>query len=394
MKKRLIIPIIIGIIIVALVAYFLSNGDETFTVDNLLIKSAIKESERTTQVVTVTSIIGSEYTLNLQGLEGVAGLDQYAFALSQGDTKELTLTFDASAYGPGIYIGYLEITTETQTETIPIILEVHSRDVFFATNLEISSHYKEIAPGDSFSPSIRVYNLKDTEQHTLEMNYIIKDLDSNSIYSEVENLIIGTDSTVSKIIYLPEELPEEDYVFIVTTESDTSYSTSTYYFTVTKEAKQFFSGIESFTFIFATAIVILLFAIVVLMFHTLKDRNELFRQLDQLQRAQLSGTIRKIEKKEKTILSKAKTKKTKEKILKEYKTLIKKEKGIIKRKQKKQKEEFKKLGSKDDMKKKLSQWKNQGFNLNIFKKVKKNKNSKKDKLKKWKKQGYDTSILK
>jgi len=394
MKKRLIIPLIAGIIIVALLAYFLSNGDETFTGDNLLIKSAIKESEKTTQIITISSIIGSEYTLNLQGLDGVAGLDQYSFSLSQGESKELTLTLDASAYGPGIYLGYLEIITETQTETIPIILEVHSRDVFFATNLEISSYNKEIAPGDNFSPSIRVYNLKDTEQHTLEMNYIIKDLDSNSIYTETESLIIGTDTTVSKSIYLPEELPEEDYVFIVTTESDTSYSTSTYYFTVTKEAKQFFSGTESFTFIFATAIVILLFAIVVLMFHTLKDRNELFRQLDQLQRAQLSGTIKKIEKQEKSSLSKAKTKKTKEKILKEYQTLIKKEKSIIKRKQKKQKEEFKKLGSKDDMKKKLSQWKNQGFNLNIFKKVKKNKNSKKDKLKKWKKQGYDTSILK
>ena len=394
MKKRLIIPLIAGIIIVALLAYFLSNGDETFTVDNLLIKSAIKENERTTQLITITSIIGSDYTLNLHGLDGVAGLDEYSFALSQGDTKELTLTLDASAYGPGVYLGYLEILTETQTETIPIILEVHSRDVFFATNLEISSSYKEIAPGETFSPSIRVYNLKDTEQHTLEMNYIIRDLDSNAIYTETESLIVGTDTTVTKPIYLPEDLEEEDYVFIVTTDVDTSYATSTYYFTVSEDAKQFFSGTEAFTFIFATAIVVLLFAIVVLMFHTLKDRNELFRQLDQLQKAQMTGTIKKIEKKEKVSLSKAKTKKTKEKILKEYQKLIKKEKGIIKRKQKQQKEEFKKLSSKDAMKEKLKKWKNQGFNLNIFKKVKKKKKTKKDKLKKWKKQGYDTSILK
>jgi len=387
MNKKERIILVLGAIAVILVVslIFIKNQDkEEFSVDTYLLKFVMKEEETLSHTLNIVSYIESDYSIEIVGLEGLYTLSENNFYLGEGEEKSVELFFDSSDIDPNVYLGYVKVISYKQEEEIPIILELQTRDVFFAVNLDNSYTDQVISPGDKISPSIRVYNLRDTDIKDVEMSYYIKDLNSRGVFTEIEYLVVGTDSTFTKNFYLPATIEKGEYVFVVTAETYGSFGTASYLFTVDDNLEPLFVGSEFFTYVFATSIVIFLFGIILLVFHTLKDRNKVLKELERLQSSQINKFIKNFEKKENTYIAKAKTKKNKAKIKKKYDELKKKEVKKIKVKQKKQKATIEKLSSKDDMENKIKKWKNQGFDVPIVKKTK----NKESNLKKFKKEGY------
>jgi hypothetical protein len=387
MNRKQIILWVLCIVIVFLIGsviFLTTNNEEEFSVDTYLLKFVMKEGESLTHTININSNINGDYRIEIEDIEGLYSLSEDSFYLIEGEEKTINLVFDSTSGEPGVYVGYMTIFSDGEEKIIPIILELQSRDVFFAINLDYGYSSQEVSPGGQISSSVRVYNLRDTSIRDVEMTYNIKDLDSGIVLSESEDVVVGTDTTFSKSFYIPEDLDEGYYVFTASAETYDSFGTASFIFTVDNSFENSFEGSEFFTYVFAISIVIFLFGIILLVFHTLKDRNRLIKELDKFQRHQVHDFIKKFEEKEKKSIARAKTKKNKAKVKDKYEKIKKKEVKKLKVKQKKQHKQLEKMGSKKAMEKKLNKWEKQGFKVP---KVKKTKN-KESKASKYKKQGY------
>jgi hypothetical protein len=379
----LLVVIVVGILLVSSIVAMTSKDKDDFSVDTYFLKFVMKEGENTTHSLNIDSHINGEYSIQVHDIEGLYTLSEDYFYMAEGEEKSIDLFFE-SDNEPGVYVGHMSIMAGKEEVEIPIVLELQSRDVFFAVNLDQSYSSQEVRPGDQLSSTIRIYNLRDTTNRDVLMSYSIKDLRSNIILTEIEDTVVGTDTTFTKSFSLPEDLEEGYYVLAIGAETYDSYGTASYLFSVEDSFNPIFEGSDFFTYVFAVSIILFLFGIMMLVFHTLKDRNRLIHELDKMQKKQIHTFIEKFEEREKKYLAKTKSKKSKVKVKKKYEEIKKKEVKKIKAKQKKQHKQLEKLNSNKDMEKKLKGWKKQGFKVPLIKKTK----NKQTKVSKYKKQGY------
>ena len=213
----------------------------------------------------------------IKGLEDLVFLEENNFSLMKGDSKNIEIVFkdEKLKYLPGVYVLPLTVKTDKEKE-IPVILEIQSKEILFAANLEVSSEYKEISPGDELSVSIKLFNLNDTKSHEVETSYFVKNIDNENIVSENEKIIIGTEIITTKSIVLPKNIKKGSYVFAVVSKFGNSISTSSYLFSIGK--KSIFSNVDSMTLVFSIAVLAFLFGIVFLVFYLLKERDKVQAQ--------------------------------------------------------------------------------------------------------------------
>lgn len=403
LKKRLnkknIISISVIILIILVLCFILFKSEDGFDVNTILLKSVTKQGEGVSNNLKITNTknVEQSFQISIKNLEGLVFLSENSFKLAPGDVKDLKIVFrdETLVYSPGVYVGAFVIKTDSGEKEIPIILEIQSKEVLFATNLDVSPEYKEIKPGGKTSVGVKAFNLRDTKMHTIEMTYMIKNFDGETIVSESESLVVGTEVLVTKTITLPKDIALGNYAFAVIAKYGDSVSTSSYLFSVVKKKILPSFGVN----FFAIVIFIFLFGIIGLVYYMIHDRNKLFLDLRKQQLSELRFQIDKIKEQRKLSLAKAKTVPEKKRVVKKFKSVKKKVVKKIKRKHKKQKIEFKRLRKqkrKDKMKQKLNHWKREGFNVDelLVKIAKPTKKQMKKQIQKWKKGGFDTSVLK
>lgn len=398
-KKIILVSLIVLILIFGSFIYFKQEREVlSFKIDTILLKSVIKQGETVSNSLKINNLNHEQnFNVYIKGLEDLVSLSENNFKLKQYETKEITVTFkDESLKEPGVYVGTLIIEAGSDKKEIPVILEIQTKELLFATNLDVGPEYKRIKPGDKFSIGIKLFNLKDTETHTIGITYLVRNLNSEIIVAETENIVVGTESLITKTIVLPENIALGNYVFAVTAKYDDSVSTSSYLFSVAKEKINM--GLDM-NYV-ATIILIFLFGILILVFYMIHERDKLFLELKKQHTKEIQTCFENIEEQKKKAISKVKKPKEKEKIIKRFDKIHKEVVRNITKKHKRQKTEFQKLkkqNKEDEIKKRLKQWKRQGFNVSelpIKTTTKPSKKEMKDTLKEWKKQGFDTSVLK
>lgn len=399
-NNRIIIFSIISLIIISgFFIYFKvysPNGNSNFKVDTILFKSVIKQGEIVSNNLKINNLKHEQdFEIYVGGLKDLVLLSEDNFRLKQHETKEVKLTFnDKSLKEPGIYSGLLVIKTDLTKKEIPIILEIQSKKLLFATNLDVSPEYKKIGPGEKFSVGVRIFNLKDSKTRTIGLTYTIKNFNSETILSETENIVVGSETLITKTMILPENIALENYALGVIAKYDGSVSTSSYLFNIDKKSYGTVLNINYF----ATVILIILFAIIILVFYMIHERDKLFIELKKQHTEEIKSVFENVQTQKTIELSKVKKPEEKKKVIKEFRRIKKKVIKKVKEKHKKQNLEFKNLKKrkkKNTMKRKLEQWKKQGFNVNELVKITKQKKEKvKDRIKEWEKQGFNTSVLK
>ncbi len=399
-NNRIILFSIVALVIISgffvYFKFYFKNETSNFKVDAILLKSVIKQGEVVSNNLKINNLKHEQnFEIYVEGLKDLVFLSEDNFRLKRDETKEIKITFnDKSLKEPGVYAGLLVIKTDLTKKEIPIILEIQSKELLFATNLDVSPEYKKVEPGEKFSMGIRIFNLKDKKTRTIGITYIIKNFNSETILSETENIVVGSETLITKTIILPKNIALKNYALGVIAEYDNSVSTSSYLFNIGKKSSTTVLNANHFAII----ILIFLFAIIILVFYMIHERDKLFIELKKQHTEEIKSVFENVNIQKKIELSKVKKPKDKKKVIKQFgrikKEIIKK----VKEKHKKQKLEFEKLKKhkkKNVLKRKLEQWKKQGYNVNELLKITKQKEkSIKDKIKEWKKQGFDTSILK
>jgi len=210
-----------------------------FTVDQTLLKVLIKEYESLTRTIRITNTDDKDLSFTLETSHSVSDLiklSETEFVLPPGQTKNIETSFVSVSggveYKPGTYSGELIVTAGGVSRRIPVIIEIESRNVLFDTNLNIKSMYKRVNQGDELLVGIKVYNLQGNRPTSINMEYNIKDLESNTVVTESESVVVATQADFLKSFTIPSNLQPGVYIFNVNTKYGSSVGTSSYLFEV------------------------------------------------------------------------------------------------------------------------------------------------------------------
>ena len=353
MKKRYILGLIGVVLFILLIVLSLCLVcNEEFEVDIFLLKSVVKQGEEISQDITIESFTDTSYSVDVVGFDFFA-LSESEFSLSKGEERVVELSFNAVDVEAGVYVGYLSVSTGVTSEMVPIVIEVQTQNVYFVPNLDVSHNYKEVVPGNDFVSSVRIVNVKDTKDHTLDVTYQIQNLDSEVLFTESESIVVGTDISITKSFNLPSDVNLGDYVFIVLVENEESFGTASDFFSVVDKKVSYSENNMVYTGIISVAILLFLVVILILFLRTVGERNRLLAELSRQHSLEYKFSLKDLEKEEKVALKKARGSK---KVKKDYELMIKKELQKLKRRQFKQTKALKGLKSVKEMEKKLDFW--------------------------------------
>lgn len=359
-KKKIMFGIMLIFLILVSAWFFINKSSDksSFAVDNTLVESKIKVGESASDNVEVHNLgEGSNFEANLVGFEGLAILSEYNFYLDSSESKTIKILFNDSILVPGSYVGYLSIKDKFDEKKIPIILSIDSKISLFAINLDVAPENKHLQIGGATKTNLEFLSLSDTKPHTVKLSYYIRDIEGKTIISEQKETVITFSLSINKIINLPEEINEGDYIFTVILTYGESLTSSSYIFSVDTEKEQgsLFSVWTLSIFIFFFVVVV--FVLIGYMFY---ERNRLFSKLKSQQARQIRFYSSQIDKQQKKSLLRVKTEKERQKILRKFRETKKKILEGIRAEQIKQKKDFERIRKERGDKaveKKIKDWK-------------------------------------
>ena len=242
----------VTVILVALItssAYYLKTRNikkvaeevtAPFEVDQILIKVLIKSGEFISKEVRIMNTDDKAATFELiaENLQGIAGIDAQSFTLKPGQTKAVGMNFSSFdnenriTQSPGIYVGKLVVSSGRSSKEVPVIVEIESANVLFDMNLNPLARDRRIERGNDAVIEVRLFNLEGLKPVNVDMHYLIKDLNGNTIITESETVVVKTQASFFKTISIPKNLRTGDYVFIAAAEYGGSVGTASYLFEV------------------------------------------------------------------------------------------------------------------------------------------------------------------
>lgn len=390
-KNPHIISVIIIIIVVGIffVFYFQSESDD-FETDVLFLKVAVAKGGIAVNNIKITSLKDSEYRVEVEGdLDSLVRIDKSKFFLNSGDEIYLKVKFDTGNKTPGIYLGFLKISSEKQIQEIPIILEIQTSEVLFDGNLNLFPKGEDYNPSQKIIADIKIYDLENIGQSDVNLAYFLKDFKGRTLESGSEKVIVDREYEFSKTFDLS-GFKLGGYVVGVVIDYQGSVGIVSSYFRV-KEGEEIF--IRNWIIVIGLLVLLILgFFIFLLLYRDklMKDfrkeyKKEIRKQMQLIYKRRrgydkLSLRGKRAYKKE---LGKIKKKRLKG-LKKTYVSRVKKLSRIRRKK-----------GKKAFMKE-LAKWKDKGYDTSVLEKKYKLPSISKvrSQINKWKKEGYDTSVLK
>ena len=361
MEKRVIL-----LLVVFVLSFVFVSAESSFEVNNVLIKVSLHQGESVSKDVSIYSSEGGEFDFELIGLEGVS-LERENLVLGKKEKKEVSVIFDSGKLEPGIYVGSIVVKDTKGEQVIPVIFEVESEDVFFDINLNIPLEYGEIEQGKKFVAQLKIFDLVSAGgtsvgfgSSSVDVEYYIYNLEGDVLSSENENLVVNNQASVTKSMTFPEKVGFGQYVFGAVVRSDGSVGTASHFFVISDSSSDFSLGDFDFGSNWVLVILAVFVGVVLFMFfYLIRDRDKLIMALKRYNSQELEKQKEMLFAQQRMVLKnsgvdvRAVKKEVKEKIEK------------IKRKHKNrvgQLRKLKKSGNVEKMKRKLAEWKSEGYN--------------------------------
>jgi len=398
MKLKLVYKIAIAVIIILIIlagVYFYFLDKEDFSINTIMIKLNVLESDETSMDLILTNgNFKQDFILDFSNLEEICFVESNSFSLNPNEKKIIKIKFKGDVNKKGVNVGQLVISGENVVKKIPIIINIEDRNKLFTVLQTPMPEYLSVYPGGKAGVDVKIFNLENKQMDNVKLIYTVKNLDNELIFSEETEIVVEGSIALSKIVDIPYSIPYEDYVFIVSVKYDGMTASSGNLFSISEKSDNFLFGGAKYLIIVIFVFIIL---IIIAFFYFIKTRDDLLLELKRQQDRELRTNLRAITDYEKNIkcVKNVSTRKRKIKKIKSVKKNIVKE---IKAKQKKQRAELKKLmkkGKKEIMRKKMNKWANQGYKMVELKKEKVIPESDIQKqVDLWKQQGYNIDVLK
>ena len=248
-KWLVVVPLLIVILLVGLGGYMFLNGGYDFSVDvveessidvdQVLMKVMLKDSDTLVKELRVmnTGDLVEEVSVS-SNMGDMVAFSEESFSIEPGQTKVLDVGFRSFVeqtsveYSNGVYVGEILVGTES----IPVVVEVESEEVLFDMNINFPTG--NIEAGDDVNIDVRLYNLMDTSAMSINVEYFVKDLKGNVLFSESETVVVDTQVSFTKSVSLPDNFAYGTYVFGAEANYAGSTGTSSYLFDVDGEDEE------------------------------------------------------------------------------------------------------------------------------------------------------------
>ena len=395
MKKWVLISLILVVILVIAGAffYFHNFSKKSFDTSSLVVKYTLRQGDLVNTQISIINTASStqKFDIELSGLKGFGYINETSFVLDSGKQKDIQIFFkNFSSFVPSVYTGNLIIRGESVTKEIPVIIELQSKNILFATNLEVSPAYESVLRGDKFSGVIKILNLDGSGKQLIHIVYAIKDLSNKIIVSEAEDLGVENELVYTKTLTVPNYIKAGKYIFSVEIKYKDSDSIASNIFDVLEKKPMQVNYILVLIFVF-------LLAILILIYFVFKERDNLFLELEKQHKAEMNLVISNINTCKQAELSQADMEEKKKKIETRYRVIIKNTKKNLRERQKKQDELFKKLRKENkekEMQNKLNEWKKKGYDTSILEAKILTKKDIDKKIQEYQKKGYNVDMFK
>src|SRR3989344_980953 len=385
------------VILFALILFFAGFVSALDELDfgNLLVKASMKEGETATKILSLSSDVQESIVLEVLKIEGVSLSDENV-VIGKNEKKSIRVIFDSKGLKPGVYTGNLKISDGKKDFYIPVIFEIESKDVFFDVNLDIPPYYSEVVAGEKIIIQMKLFDLvagggtqKGLGPTNVELSYYVTSSDGVVLNSEQEDIVVDRQAQISKTLSFPKNTKEGDYIVSAIAKYENSVGVSSAIFSITSSSGGFnfdFTGAGTQFLIIILVIVLFFFGLIFLFVYMIKDRDKLILELKKYNSNELKLQRQFLEKQRVV----ARSKNVDEgKIRREIDEKV----SEIKREQARRLKQFRVLrknGNKNEMIRKMEEWKRQGYNISPmnYKLRELNVSDMKDIMSGWKKKGY------
>ncbi len=211
-----------------------------FHVRPALVRISVHKGETKSATFTVSNPMSRVLNFSVSNNLKLQWISMYPkiFQLLPSDTQDVVVTASPDKdVSPGVYFGKITITGyskfgEISTTTIGVIIEVETSSQYFDVSLNIPGRYRTLAPGDTVKANVAVFSLGTTTEKEVELVFQILGEDGHVWAESSSNLHIKDKAIFDKIMSLPPDIPEGDYLFTARVSYGGSVGTSTELFTI------------------------------------------------------------------------------------------------------------------------------------------------------------------
>ncbi len=373
---------------------FAVSGDKVFEADNVLLKLTVKQGELVSKSIKITNSGSVEKEFEISSNLDFALIEEKKFILGSKESKSLAINFETKDKAPGVYVGYVKILSGKEELIMPVIIEIETKEVLFDSSINIPIEYNNIYPRGEMIVENKIFDLENIGPKNIEVQYIIRDFNGKTIFSEQENIAVKNQISDMKTIFIPEGVDNGNYVFITVVKYQDSVGASSYFFKIKKEK----SSIIWQNWAYLATIAFLSLLVIFFFMYYIWSRDRLLKELHEQYKNEIKNQREIIKSREKRDYKKLKSKAEKKLYKKQIKRVKKERIKAIKkihRKRAKEYHKLKKSGEKRKLASQLKKWKSQGYNTEELEKKFRIPSIAeiKEKTKEWKSQGYDTSVL-
>lgn len=383
----------------------LVSAQSDIEVSSVLLKGTVKVEEAITKSLNVESATGGDFEVSVLSLDNV-GISEPKFFLPAGGKRGIDIVFSGVGQEPGIYVGSLQIDSPIDSVQIPLIAEVESTNVFFDSNIDIPPIYAEISRGSKMVYQVKIFDLTSgggiqagLGPENVEVEYTVSDLSGNVLITRSEEIVVdGQAQTTNTITFPPNVLPGT-YVLSAKVIFGQSVGVSSQTFEITETVESTGSSIafDDLVLTIMIGVAVLLFLGVVFMFvYLIHERNVILLDLKRYNEIEIRRVKALLRKQEEKLKGRRFGSIDEKRLRKEIDEKLKK----VRAKQAIRVKEIKHLkesgSSVEKMKKKLSEWKAEGYKLSPmeYKVDDLTTNEMKDIMKNWKKKYTTTPVKK
>jgi len=376
--------IIIFLIILAIVGFltffvFGSFGDSINFDSSVLIKTSMDKSNPQTEEIHIRNGENYDiaYELSTEGLPDIVKFSENSFDLGPNQLKEIELTFqNLGGLDEGVYAGSIVVLSGTRSNKIPFVIELTSKNSLIETVVKIFPG-TDITEEDRLLLEMIFYDFKGDKPLDVELEYGLMDFESNKIITLEESFNLDYKFSLSRFLELNKKVGEGDYVLYFIADYGEGISTRTYIININK--KEFFTLIGENQVYFLILFFLFLVFFLIFVLYNENYKEEIVRRLKLQYHEELNSQVDYLKLKQKQSQSQLKTHEEREKNKEYFEDLISKAKlqaATVQRERIKQIDKIsvsKVDNKKENMEKKLKNWKKEGYKLpSSLKKLMKN----------------------
>jgi len=346
----------IGLILPLTSGFSFFEEKKNFDVDNALLKLVIKEGESASKTLKIISHEDADFRIEKNGLEFI-DIDDLDFFVKKGEEINIDVLFNNNDLEAGVYFGELVIVGKNSV-VVPVIMEIESKDILFDGNINIPLDYVNTYSGENTAIENKLFNLENIGLKNVEVSYLLENSVGKVVFSDEENIAIESQVLNTKVISIPEDSEEGNYLFTSIVRYKNSVGTSSYLFRISNKPSNYLE--DNF---FMWIVIVLLIVLLFFVFYYTKKRDLVLVELQKEYKKELNNGAKIIEEERRKAKIKGNKKDpTLKKIEKKHAEKIRTIETVYRDRIKTIKV-LRKKKRESEISKKLKQWKKQGYNI-------------------------------